>query len=122
MPVTNILLVFSVMSGLMSILLFVFTIFLEKDKKKSKIFLLWAVLFLISAFAAAEYAFWLEGYNLFDFIFNFNFPLTVYFGVWLAFVIWLFETRKERKLLVILLGLLVIGIIVAVNCMNCIRF
>jgi hypothetical protein len=97
-------------------------LFFEKDKKRSRVLLIWAIAFLFSAFITSEYAFWVEGYNLFELVFSFNFPLIVFFVIWIAFIIWLFETRKERKIWVILLVLMVIGIIIAVNCMNCISF
>jgi len=121
MTVTEILLIYSVLAGIFSILLFTFTLFFEKDKKKSKNLLIWAVLFLAASFATTEYAFWLEGVYLFDLIFKFNFPLISYFTIWLAFIIWLFESRKERTIWVILAIALVLLTIVALNCPNCIR-
>lgn len=122
MAITNIVLTYSIIAGVFSALLFILTLFFEKDKKKSRKLVLWAVLFLASSFAMSEYAFWLEGYNLFELVFNFNFPLIVYFGVWFAFIVWLFETRKERKIWIMLLALLAIVVLLATNCMNCIRF
>lgn len=119
---TNIVLVYSLLAGMMSILLLVFTLFFEKNKKRSKALLIWSILFLAASFTASEYAFWLEGYNLFMLILKFNFPLIVYFGIWLAFIIWLFEKRKERKIWIIFFILLVAAVLVAINCMNCIRF
>jgi hypothetical protein len=119
--ITNIILAYSLISGIFAALLFAFAIFLEKDKKKSRNFLIWAVLFLASSFLATEYAFWLEGYNLFEFVPK-NFPLIFYFGVWFVFIVWLFETRKERKIWIIFLILLIIAILIASKCMNCIRF
>lgn len=122
MPMSNIVLVYSLLAGIMSILLTIFTIFFEKNKKRSRTLLIWAVLFLASAFCMTEYAFWVEGYNLFNLVFSFNFPLIVFFGIWFTFLIWLFESRGERKIWVILLVLLVIVVLIAVNCMNCINF
>ncbi len=52
--VSNVVLSFSVLSGLMAALLIVFTLFFEKNKKKSKTLLLWGVLFLASSFATVE--------------------------------------------------------------------
>jgi cation transport ATPase len=129
MALQNIILVYSLLAGIMSILLMTFTIFFEKngkqnknDKKHSRALLIWSVLFLASAFAASEYAFWLEGYNLFEFVLGFNFPLVAFFGVWFAFLVWLFESRGERKIWVLLLVVLVVVVLLAVNCMNCINF
>jgi len=101
---------------------FTFSIFLEKNKKKSRNYLIWAVLFLAASFAAIEYAFWVEGVYLFNLIFGFNFPLISYFLIWFAFTTWVFETRKERKIWVIFLILLIIVTIAALACPNCIRF
>jgi hypothetical protein len=119
---TNIFLGYSVISGIMGSLLLIFTLFFEKNKKRSRILLIWAALFLASSFATSESAFWYEGYNLFELVFKLNMPLIAYFGTWFAFIIWIFETRKERKIWVILLIILIIVVLIAVNCMNCIRF
>ena len=121
MAITEILLIYSVLAGIFSILLFIFTLFFGKDKKKSKFLLIWAVLFLVASFAASEYAMWLEGVYLFDLLAKFNFPLLSYFTIWLAFIIWLFESRKERNVWVTFLIALVLLTIVALNCPNCIR-
>lgn len=122
MVLSDVVVGFSILSGIMASLLMVFTIFFEKDKKKSRILLLWGVLFLASSFATAEYALWLEGYNLFDMVLSFTFPLVVFFAVWFGFLVWLFESRGERKVWIVLLILLIIIVIVAVKCMDCIRF
>jgi len=119
--ITNIILTYSIIAGIFAVLLFVFSIFFVKEKKRSRNFLIWAVLFLFSSFVVTEYAFWVEGYNFFEFVSR-SFPLMLYFGIWIAFVIWLFETRKERKIWIIFLILLIISIIIATLCMNCIRF
>jgi len=121
MAITDILLIYSLLAGIFSILLFIFTLFFEKDKKRSRILLIWAVLLLAGSFATTEYAFWLEGVYLFDLIFKFNFPLISYFTIWLAFIIWLFESRKERTIWMIFSIALVLLTIVALNCPNCIR-
>ena len=118
----NIVISYSIVAGIMASLLLVFSLFFEKNKKRSRILLIWAVLFLASSFATSEYAFWLEGYDLFQLVFSFNFPLIVYFAIWFAFLVWVFESRKERKIWMILFILLVITVIIAVNCMNCISF
>ncbi len=118
----DIILTYSLLAGIMSVMLFMFTIFFEKSKKRSKWLLIWAVLFLASSFAVSEYAFWLEGYNLFGLVFGFNFPLLVYFVIWFAFIIWLFESRGERKIWLMLLVALMIVAMIAINCMNCIKF
>lgn len=117
----NLALSYSLISGIMSCLLFILGMYLKKDKKKSRIILIWACLFLASSFAGLESAFWAEGYNIFELVFKLNFPLVYYLVVWFGFIIWLFESRKERKIWVILLILLIIAIIFAVNCMNCIK-
>ncbi len=121
MAITDILLVYSMLAGIFSILLFIFTLFFEKDKKRSKILLVWAVLFLAGSFAATEYAFWVEGVYLFDLIFKFTFPLISYFTIWLAFIVWLFESRKERTIWILFAIALILLTIVALNCPNCIR-
>ena len=121
MPITNIVLVYSLLAGIMSVLLIVFTIFFEKDKKRSRLLLIWATLFLAISFGASEYAFWLEGYNLFTFVLGFNFPLFVFLVVWFAFFIWLFESRSERKTWIVLLALLIMVILIAMNCMDCLK-
>ena len=121
MTITGILGILSILAGLFSISLFIFTIFFEKYRKKSNILLIWAVLFLAAAFAAAEYAFWLEGFYLFDIISKFNFPLLSYFAIWFAFIVWIFESRGERKVWVFLATALVLLTAIAINCPNCIR-
>lgn len=121
MAITDILLVYSFLAGIFSILLFTFTLFFEKDRKRSKNLLIWAVLFLGASFAASEYAMWLEGVYLFDLLAKFNFPLISYFTIWLAFIVWLFESRKERTIWIIFVIALVLLTIVALNCPNCIR-
>lgn len=120
MSISNIVIVYSIISGFMASLLIAFSLFFEKDRKKSRNFLIWSVLFLASSFATSEYAFWLEGYNLFEFVF-FNFPLIVYFGVWFVFIVWIFEKRKERKIWIIFLILLILITLIATQCMNCIK-
>jgi glucan phosphoethanolaminetransferase (alkaline phosphatase superfamily) len=121
MVITTILVGYSIISGIMASLLIIFSLFFEKDKKKSRNLLIWSALFLANSFAISEYAFWQEGYNLFTLVFSFNFPLIVYFAIWFGFLIWIFELRKERKIWIILLVLLIITILIAMSCMNCIR-
>lgn len=121
MAITEILLIYALLAGIFSILLFIFTLFFEKDRKKSKILLIWAVLLLAASFTATEYTFWVEGVYLFDLIFKFNFPLISYFTIWLAFIIWLFESRGERAIWVVFLIALILITIAALNCPNCIR-
>ena len=120
--IQDIIISYSLVAGIMASLLLVFSLFLEKNKKRSRILLVWSVLFLASSFAMSEYAFWLEGYNLFELVFSFNFPLVVYFAIWFAFLIWIFESRRERKIWIILFILLIITLIIATSCMNCISF
>lgn len=122
MSASTIILGYSIVAGVMASILIALTLFFEKDRKKSRLMLIWAVLFLAASFATSEYALWQEGYDLFRTVFSFNFPLIVFFGVWFAFLVWVFETRKERKIWIILAVLLVIAVIVAVSCMDCIRF
>lgn len=120
--IQDIVIGYSIVAGVFASLLLVFSLFFEKDKKKSRILLIWSVLFLASSFTTSEYAFWLEGYNLFELVFSFNFPLIIYFGIWFAFIIWIFEMRGERKIWVIVFILLIISVGFAINCMNCISF
>lgn len=119
--ISNLALSFSLISGIMSCLLFISGMFLEKEKKKSRVILIWACLFLAGSFGGLEWAFWLEGYDMFKLVFSLTFPLIVYFGIWFAFIIWLFERRKERKIWIILLILLIIVILIAMSCMNCLH-
>ena len=112
----------SLISGLMGCLLIILTLFFEKNKKRARILLIWACLFLAASFATTESAFWYEGYNIFELVLNLGMPLIAYFGIWFAFIVWIFETRKERKIWIILFILLVITVLIAMNCMDCIRF
>ena len=116
---TNLALSYCLIAGFMSSLLFIFGMYLEKDKKKSRIIMIWACLFLASSLAGLESAFWAEGYNIFELFFKLNLPLVSYIIVWFGFIIWLFESRKERKIWIILLVLLIIVTIFAMNCMDC---
>lgn len=118
---TDLPLTYSIVAGIMACFLFILGIYLEKEKKKSKILLIWACFFLASSFAGLESAFYAEGYNIFEMVLSFNPPLISYFAVWFLFIIWLFESRKERKIWVILLILLIIVVIIAMNCMNCLH-
>jgi hypothetical protein len=117
--ITDIFVGYSIVSGVMASLLLVLTLLFEKDKIRSRALLIFGTLFLASSFAASESAFWSEGYNLFDLVFGLNAPLIAYFGIWFAFVIWMFERRGERKIWIILMAALIITVIVAKSCMNC---
>ncbi|TAL48151.1 hypothetical protein EPN87_01220 [archaeon] len=119
---TDVVLMMALLAGILSIALFTFTIFFEKNKRRSKILLVWATLFLAAAFVAIEYASWINGYFLFNIIPQFNFPLLAYFGIWFVFVAWLFESIGERKVWLILLATLLIVTVIALNCPNCVRF
>jgi asparagine N-glycosylation enzyme membrane subunit Stt3 len=101
-------------AGLMAIALFY--IGLKSKPKESLGILIFAVLFLGASFGGLEWSFYLLGYNMFTF---FAFPLIAYFAVWFAFIIWIFERRKERYIWVLFLIAMIILIVLAVNCMNC---
>jgi len=122
MPIAEILMIYSILSGIFAISLFLVGMFVEKNRRKSTILLIWGIVFLYSAFIVTEYAFWIEGYNLFDMILSFNYPLTIFLISWYGFLIWLFESRKQRKIWIVILILSIIGLIIAVNCMDCVRF
>ena len=121
MAITNAILTLSLIAGLMSVLLFVFSIFVEKNQKRARKFLIWAVLFLAATFAAVENAMWQEGVYLFTLVLNLNFPIVSYFAIWFVFIFWMFETRKERKIWIVFAVLLVLLTLAAVNCPNCLR-
>ena len=123
MPLTEILVSLALLAGIMSVMLFAFSLFVEKNKKRSRNFLIWAVLFLAAAFAATENAMWREGVYLFYItITQPSFPIVSYFAIWFAFIIWVFETRIERKLWMIFLALLIVLSLGALACPDCIRF
>ncbi|MBI5060756.1 MAG: hypothetical protein HZB67_00400 [Candidatus Aenigmarchaeota archaeon] len=105
----------SAIAGLMAIMLF-YTGLHEKNKVASRSILIFAVLFLGASFGGLEWSFYLLGYNMFTF---FAFPLIAYFAVWFAFIIWVFERMKERRIWLAFLIALVALIIIALNCMNC---
>ena len=111
----------SLISGLFSCLLIVFTLFFEKDKSRSTKLLIWGILLLGASFGLVEYAIWLEGSYLFSMILSFNFPLVSYFAVWFGFLIWLLESWKQRKIWIVLLAALITLSIIAVFCPNCIK-
>jgi hypothetical protein len=121
-PVSNVIVGFSILAGVMSCLLIAFSLFFEKDKKRSRNFLIWGCLFLAASFGTSEYAFWVEGQDMFKLVLNLNFPLLAFFVTWFGFLIWVFEMRKERKVWITLLIILIIVILLAVSCMNCISF
>jgi len=104
-------------AGFMSIMLF----YLGINRNSNKV-LVWAVIFLGAAFGALEWAFWLNGYNMFQLFFGFLFPLVAWFLVWFAFIIWLFEEQERREIWLMFLALLVLIATIAMNCMNCFRF
>jgi len=105
---SNLAIAFSIVSGFMACLLFILGMYFEKDKKRSRIILIWACFFLGASFANMEWAFWIENDNIFIALFNGNLPVIGYFLIWFAFIIWLFESRKERKVWIILLILLIL--------------
>jgi len=105
---SNIAMSFSLVSGFMACLLFILGMHFEKDKKRSKFILIWACFFLGASFANMEWAFWIEGDNIFTVFFNGNFPVVGYFLIWFSFIVWLFERRRERKIWIILLILLIL--------------
>jgi len=116
MTLTNIIVSYSLLAGLMSILLIVFTLFFEKNRKRSRTLLVWAMVFLVAHFALTEYAFWLEGYNILSFVLT---TPIFYFGAWVAFLFWLFETRRERKIWIILLILGIVAVLILLFCELC---
>jgi|SRR3989339_170587 len=105
----------SIISGFAAILLY-YAGLNEKNFKKGTFLLVWATLFLGASMGGIEWAFYLLGYNLFMF---FAFPLAAYMVIWFAFVIWIFESRKQRKIWIVFLIALIILTIVAINCTNC---
>lgn len=119
--ISNLAISFSLISGIMSCLLFTAGMYLEKEKKKSRTILIWACLFLAGSFAGLEWAFWLEGYDMFELVFSFTFPLIVYFAIWFGFIIWLFESRKERKIWIALSLFLILVMLLVLSCMNCVK-
>jgi D-alanyl-lipoteichoic acid acyltransferase DltB (MBOAT superfamily) len=114
MTLTNIIVAHSMLAGLLAVLLIVFTIFFEK--KRSRTLLLWAMVFLIAHFTLTEYAFWLEGYNVLSFVLT---TPGFYFGAWAAFLLWLFESRGERKVWIALLVLAVLAVLILLFCPWC---
>lgn len=122
MSLHYVILFYSLLAGLLSILLLIFSVFLEKDDKKSKWFLVWSVIFLGVCFGLSEYALWVQGIDLFSLVLSPNIPLLAFFGAWFSFLIWLFERRGERKLWVLFLVVLIVLIVIAVNCMNCLHW
>lgn len=115
-------LVFALLAGIMSVALTVVGAYFEKDRKRGTKTLIWAALFLGIAFGVSENALWNGGYDLFEMVFSFNFPIVMFFGVWFAFLAWLFESRGERKIWILLLVALIVLVVAAVNCMDCVHF
>jgi hypothetical protein len=115
-------LVYALLAGIMSVALTIVGAYFEKDRERGTRTLVWAALFLGIAFGVSENALWNGGYNLFEMVLSFNFPLVAFFGVWFAFLAWLFESRGERRIWILLLVALVILVVIAVNCMNCVNF
>lgn len=115
-------LVYALLAGIMSVALTIVGAYFEKDKKRGTKILIWAALFLGIAFGVSENALWNGGYDLFETVLSFNFPLVAFFGVWFAFLAWLFENRGERKVWVALLVALIVLVVIAVNCMDCVHF
>jgi len=115
-------LVYALLAGIMSVALTIVGAYFEKDRKRGTKILIWAALFLGISFGVTENALWNEGYNLFEMVFSFNFPLVAFFAVWFAFLAWLFESRGERKVWMMLLVALAVLVAVAVNCMGCVNF
>ncbi|MCX6820341.1 MAG: hypothetical protein NT016_00045 [Candidatus Aenigmarchaeota archaeon] len=122
MTFSDVELVYALLAGVMSVALTVVGAYFEKDKKRGTRTLVWAALFLAVAFGVSENALWNQGYNLFTAVLSFNFPLVAFFGVWFAFLAWLFETRGERRTWIVLLIALVAMTLIAMNCMNCLSF
>ncbi|MBI5332003.1 MAG: hypothetical protein HZB65_00355 [Candidatus Aenigmarchaeota archaeon] len=107
---------FSIIAGIMAVMLFYLGLSLGK---KGRSHMILAVLFLGASFGGLEWVFYLLGYNMFTF---FVFPLMAYFAIWFAFIVWAFEKIGERRIWIVFLIALVVLTIVAVNCMNCVQF
>lgn len=119
MTLSNLILLYSLLSGIMSILLITLSFLPEKNKKRTRNLMIWATVFLGVCFGLSEYALWLNGHNLFQIVFSFSFPLLSFFTIWFAFLIWRFESMGERKVWILFLIILFLLVILAVNCMNC---
>lgn len=112
---------FSLVAGFMACLLYIAGLYFEKDKKKSTSILIIASIFLWASFTGLEWGFWLEGENMFQLITYPIVPLIFYFAVWGGFVVWIFESREQRRIWVAMLAIAALLILTAVNCMNCIH-
>ena len=115
-------LVYALLTGIMSIALTIVGASFEKDKKRGTRTLIWAAFFLAVALGVTENALWNEGYNLFEIVSDFSFPIIAFFAVWFAFLAWLFESRGERRIWMALLVALVAMVAIAANCMHCVIF
>ena len=111
----------AIIAGFISSILLFYGGFIEKDKRQSWFTMIWGTLLLAASFAALEYAFWLEGVDFFDLTFH-SFPLLAYFAIWFGFIVWIFERKGKRRTWLILAGLLVLIIIIARLCMNCLAW
>ncbi|MBI2584093.1 MAG: hypothetical protein HYW25_05480 [Candidatus Aenigmarchaeota archaeon] len=89
---------------------------LNEKGRRGIILLIWATLFLGASMGGIEWAFYLLGYNLFTF---FAFPLFAYLIVWFAFVVWVFESRGQRKIWLAFLAAVILLTIIALACTNC---
>ncbi len=88
-------------------------------KKGSKDMLLLSLLFVLVSWSGIEWTLWLLGYNLFELVLRPIVPLTSFFVAWTLAIIYIAETRFERKYWVLFLVLIYIISIIAVNCMDC---
>jgi len=108
---------FSILAGMMAVLLF----WLALTQKKRDYYI-FALVFLIASWSGLEYGLWLTGGNMFDMILYPTVPLDFFFAAWIAFTVWTGEKLKQRNVWMCWIIALAIIFAIARVCMNCIRF
>ena len=107
-------LTYSIISGILSILLILHSI-----KNKSEKMFLFSLLFLIVSWSGIEWSLWTNKYNLFEMVFEPIVPLASYFVSWTVFTIYLSEKYFRRRDWVFFLIVVLFIIAISSFCMNC---
>ena len=108
---------YSILAGVMSIVLFYLSFTNEKHKKVLYIF---SLVFLIASWSGLEWSLWVMGYDMFSLILAPVVPLDFFFLAWIVFAVWYGESIGERKIWICFLISLAVIFVIARLCMNCI--
>ena len=108
---------YATVAGIVAALLMYYAV----NKKDEKVFLA-SLAFLLVSWSGIEWGLWLEGSNLFALVLKPVVPLASYFVAWTVFVIYIAEKHFKRWHWIAFLGIVILIMIIAHFCMNCVQF